>query len=345
MLSGRIDVSRRDGLGHVTMIAQEEPGQFSGEVSQIGGRASLAQGRAGPEGCTALPFDAAHLRALLIGSAEIGEIIMRALILRRVGLIESKDAGTILIGRSNMPDLVRLQGFLSRNGHPYSVMDALHDEEARELVARLGVHAEELPLMLCPNGTVLRRPSDMQAAACLGMLPELDPSKLYDVVVVGAGPAGLATAVYAASEGLATLILTAAPWAARPARPPASRTIWVSQPAFQAKPWPGAPTTRLKSSELSWPFPSKPAPWSAEILTDRSGWRCRTASWSERARSCWRQEPAIADRTSRPGDVRGRRRLLLGFAGGSEALRRRGGRLWWEEGTQPDRRSCSSRRR
>jgi thioredoxin reductase (NADPH) len=207
VLEGRIDVSRRDGLGHVAEIAQEGPGQFSGEISQIGGRASLAQGKAGPEGCTALPFDAAHLRALLIGSAEVGEIIMRALILRRVGLIESKDAGTILIGRSSMPDLVRLQGFLSRNGHPHSVMDAELDAEARELVARLGVHEDEMPLMLCPDGTVLRRPTDTQAATCLGMLPELDPQKLYDVIVVGAGPAGLATAVYAASEGLSTLIL------------------------------------------------------------------------------------------------------------------------------------------
>jgi thioredoxin reductase (NADPH) len=124
-----------------------------------------------------------------------------------VGLIQEGGAGSVLIGRPNAPELVRLQGFLARNGYPCTVLDASADEEGRAVVERLGVQPEELPLMLCPNGTVLKRPTDAEAGVCLGITPELDPQAVYDVVVVGAGPAGLATAVYAASEGLSVLVL------------------------------------------------------------------------------------------------------------------------------------------
>jgi thioredoxin reductase (NADPH) len=207
VLEGSLEVAWRDGLGHESAIAADGPGQFSGEVSQLAGRTSLVVGRAGAAGCTAVPFDAAHLRALVIGSAEIGEIVMRALILRRVGLIETDRAGSILIGHAQTPDVLRLQGFLTRNAFPVTVLDSADDPEARELVGRLGVHDDELPLMLCPNGTVLRRPSNAQVGMCLGLTPKLDPKRVYDVAVVGAGPAGLATAVYATSEGLSVLVL------------------------------------------------------------------------------------------------------------------------------------------
>ena len=207
MLEGAIEVVRRDGLNHEAAITTLGVGQFTGEVSQLAGRGTLAAGRAGPEGCTALPFDAAHLRALVVGSAEIGEIVMRAFILRRVGLIQEGGAGSVLVGRPGAPDLVRLQGFLARNGYPCTVLDALADEEGRAVVERFGVLPEELPLMVCPDGTVLKRPTDAEAGACLGITPELDPQTVYDVAVVGAGPAGLATAVYAASEGLSVLVL------------------------------------------------------------------------------------------------------------------------------------------
>ena len=106
-----------------------------------------------------------------------------------------------------MPDVVRLEGFLTRNAYPVSVLDSGDDSEARALVERLGIHDEEQPLLLCPNGTVLRRPTNEEAGRCLGLTPKLDPGRLYDVAVVGAGPAGLATAVYAASEGLSVLVL------------------------------------------------------------------------------------------------------------------------------------------
>ena len=100
-------------------------------MSQLAGRGTLAAGRAGPQGCTALPFDAAHIRALVIGSAEVGEIVMRAFILRRVGLIQDGSAGSVLIGRPDAPGLVRLEGFLARNGYPCTVLDATADEEGR----------------------------------------------------------------------------------------------------------------------------------------------------------------------------------------------------------------------
>lgn len=207
VLEGSIVVSRRDGLGHEEHIHEHGAGSFTGEVSQLAGRSSLAGGVAGAQGCTAVPLDAVHLRALLIGAAELGEIVMRALILRRVGLIESEAVGSVLVGQPGEAELVRLQGFLTRNGYPNTLLDATQDAQGKALVERLGIHADELPLMICPNGTVLKRPTNLAAASCLGMTPELDPGVVHDVIVVGAGPAGLATAVYAASEGLSVLVL------------------------------------------------------------------------------------------------------------------------------------------
>jgi len=207
VLKGSIDVVRRDGLNRETPITAHGVGQFSGEVSQLAGRETLACGRAGAEGCTALPFDAAHVRALMIGSAEIGEIVMRAFILRRVGLIDEGGAGAVLVGVPGTADLVRLEGFLRRNGYPNTVLDAANDAEGRAMVERLGVPSTDLPLMLCPNGTVLRRPTNVEAGACLGITPDLDPHIVYDVAIVGAGPAGLAAAVYAGSEGLSVIVL------------------------------------------------------------------------------------------------------------------------------------------
>jgi len=207
VLEGTIDVLRRDGLDDEAMITTHSTGQFTGEVSQIDGRASIASARAGKSGATLLPFDAPHLRALMIGSAEVGEIIMRALILRRVRLIEQGGSGTILIGAPGDPQLLRLQGFLTRSGYPNLVMDARVDGEGRSFMERLGFLPEDLPLVVCPSGSVLKRPDERELAACLGTIPVIDQSKTYDVVIVGAGPAGLAAAVYGASEGLSVLVL------------------------------------------------------------------------------------------------------------------------------------------
>jgi thioredoxin reductase (NADPH) len=207
VLKGSIQVLRRDGLKQESAITTLREGQFSGEVSQLAEQGALALGRAGEEGCTAVPLDAAHVRALMIGSAEIGEIMMRAFILRRVGLIEDGGVGSVLVGDPGTAALTRLEGFLQRNGYPFRVLDAANSDDGRAVVERFGVLPDELPLMICPNGKLLKRPGDVEAAACLGITPVLDAETVYDVAIVGAGPAGLATAVYAGSEGLSVLVL------------------------------------------------------------------------------------------------------------------------------------------
>ncbi|MFA6267529.1 MAG: FAD-dependent oxidoreductase [Pseudolabrys sp.] len=207
VLDGTLEIVRRDGLHRQASVIAHTAGQFSGEVSQLSGHGSIPAGRAGPKGLTAVPFDAPHVRALMVGSAELGEIIMRAFILRRVALIQADGAGSLLVGHPNMPEVVRLQGFLSRNGYPCTVLNVETDADARDAVERFGIRDDELPLMICPNGKLLKRPTDAEAGACLGITPELDPDKLYDVAVVGAGPAGLAAAVYGASEGLSMIVL------------------------------------------------------------------------------------------------------------------------------------------
>jgi thioredoxin reductase (NADPH) len=206
VVEGSIIASRRDGLGRERIFAAGGPGQFSGEVSDLAGHASLAMVCAGPEGCTAHPFDLPHLRALLISSADIGEVMMRAFILRRAALLEGDSVGSVILGEAGSPDTVRLRGLLSRNSYPHSLIDA-DDPEGKALVVRLGVQPDDLPILICPSGTMLRRPSDAEAGIGLGIVPDIKPGTEYDVIVVGAGPAGLATAVYAASEGLSVLVL------------------------------------------------------------------------------------------------------------------------------------------
>ena len=207
VLSGRVDALTHDGVGRETLITSHEIGQISGEIAQISGRPSLAETRAGPDGAEAAAFDAAHLRALVVGSAEIGEIVMRAFILRRTSFILEGGVGSILVGRGSDPRLVRLQVFLRRNGYPHTVLDPVADGDAGLIIERFALHAEDLPIALCPNGTLLKRPNETELGACLGITPTLNADQRFDVAVVGAGPAGLATAVYAASEGLSVIVL------------------------------------------------------------------------------------------------------------------------------------------
>src|SRR5262249_41382639 len=139
-------------------------------------------------------------------SADIGEMMMQAFILRRVAPLEGHGVGSVILGESGSPETVRLRGFLSRNGYPHSLIDA-DGAEGKALVERLAVHADDLPILICPNGLLLKRPSDSEVGVGLGISPDLQSGMEFDVIIVGAGPAGLATAVYAASEGLSALIL------------------------------------------------------------------------------------------------------------------------------------------
>jgi thioredoxin reductase (NADPH) len=176
-----------------------------GELAQLSGRPSLVDATALTE-VEAVAIAPDRLRALLIAEADLGERIMRALILRRVGLIEA-GAGPVIIGHENNGDVLRLTNFLRRNGHPFQRLDPDNDSCAQTLVERFHVHDSELPIVLCPDGYLLRNPSDDEVGRCLGLVGQIDGDKIYDVIIVGAGPAGLASSVYAASEGLDVLAL------------------------------------------------------------------------------------------------------------------------------------------
>jgi thioredoxin reductase (NADPH) len=205
VLEGSVDLFSRDGLDQETVLWTLERGDFTGELHQLGDTPSLAGARAGPDGGVALPLDAQRLRSLIVGSAELGELIMRALILRRVGLLE-RGVGPVLLGRAGSPEILRLQAFLTRHVYPHLVLDCA-SERGRQLLKELALPPEDLPVLICPCGRVLKRPSNEEAGAWLGITPKLRADALYDVVVIGSGPAGLATAVYAASEGLSVLVL------------------------------------------------------------------------------------------------------------------------------------------
>jgi thioredoxin reductase (NADPH) len=208
VLSGHVAVSERDGLGRVTPIVDHGPGQFVGEVVQLSGRASLVDAVAeGEVEALVLPPDG--LRSLLVSDASLGERIMRALILRRVALLQDGAGGVTLIGPPSSADVLRLQNFLGRNGFPNHVLDPATDPEAREAIAGFAAVGGGMPLAVCPDGAVLGNPSEAAIARQIGMSGPWRAEKLYDVAVVGAGPAGLATAVYAASEGLSVAVLDA----------------------------------------------------------------------------------------------------------------------------------------
>jgi thioredoxin reductase (NADPH) len=205
LLEGIVAVSSRDGLAHVVPIEELGPGQFLAEIAQLAGRPSFVDARAKSD-VEALLVAPDNLRALLIAEAEVGERIMRALILRRVALIEDGAGGPVLIGAATSAEVVRLQGFLARNGYPHKLCDPAEDRDAQALLERYEPDPADLPLVVCPNGAVLKNPSEVGLAHCLGMTRADDPNRSFDVAIVGAGPAGLATAVYAASEGLSVIV-------------------------------------------------------------------------------------------------------------------------------------------
>ena len=208
VLSGAIRVTGRDGHGHDLPVTDHGPGHFSGELSQLSGKPSFVDGAAVGETQT-LMIDGEQLHALLVAEAALGEKIMRAMILRRVALIESGAGGPVLVGAATSPDVARLRGFLMRNGIPHQLLDPASDSDAKDFIARYAPEPAQLPLAVCPNGEVLRNPTESELARCIGMLDAGATDAVYDVLIAGAGPAGLAAAVYAGSEGLSVLVIDA----------------------------------------------------------------------------------------------------------------------------------------
>jgi thioredoxin reductase (NADPH) len=206
VLSGLVSITQRDGLGHVAPIAEQGRGQFLAEVGQLSRRAALVDGAAEGDVETLL-IPPEKLHSLLVEEADLGERIMRALILRRVALIEASVGGAVLIGPPASADVIRLESFLTRNGYPHHLLDPATEQEAKEVIGRYADLAGGLPLVVCPDGSVMGNPSEAALARQIGMTAQSRSNFVYDVAVVGAGPAGLSTAVYASSEGLSVAVL------------------------------------------------------------------------------------------------------------------------------------------
>src|SRR5258708_512944 len=208
VLAGHVAITQRDGLGHVTPVIDQGPGQFLAELGQLSGRIALVDGHAEGDVETLL-IPPERLRALLVAEADLGERIMRALILRRVSLIQAGVGGPVLIGPSNSIGVIRLQGFLTRNGYPHHLLDPERGHDAAELIARYSPSSTDWPLAVVADGTVLRNPSESELARAMGMIGARSGEKIYDVAIVGSGPAGLATAGSAASEALSVAVTAA----------------------------------------------------------------------------------------------------------------------------------------
>jgi thioredoxin reductase (NADPH) len=205
VLSGSIEVVQPTLSGE-TLIVVHTAGSFSGDVGTLRGIGTVVRMRVREAG-EVLAIDEAHLRTLVQTDSELSELFMRAFILRRVILISSQSSDVILLGSSHSAGTLRLQQFLTRNTYPFVNLDIDSDPSVRELLDRFHVKVEDFPVVVCRASVVLKNPSNEEVASCLGMNQQIDDDRVRDVIVVGAGPAGLAAGVYAASEGLDVLVL------------------------------------------------------------------------------------------------------------------------------------------
>ena len=199
----------RDDLAVERPIAKHGPGEFTGEITMISGQRCIVLGRVTEPG-EFLELSGEGLRALIGRDADLSEILMRAFILRRLELIRRGQGNVILMGSRHSARTLQLREFLTRNGHPYAYVDLDTDKTSQELLDRFGIKPEEIPVVVCNGRTALRSPSTQQLADCLGFNTNINQTLVRDLIIVGAGPAGLAAAVYAASEGLDVLIIEGA---------------------------------------------------------------------------------------------------------------------------------------
>jgi thioredoxin reductase (NADPH) len=203
--SGAIEISR-PAPGHDEVVTRHGPGEFTGETNMLSGRRNLVRGRVVEDG-EVVAVDRDHLRLLVQRDAELSEILMRAFILRRVALVAQGASGMVLVGSRHSAATLALREFLVRNNQPFSYEDVEANADVQALLDRFGVGVGEVPVVVCDGGKIMKNPSIETLAAELGLSPTLDGKVVRDLVVVGAGPAGLAAAVYAASEGLDVLVL------------------------------------------------------------------------------------------------------------------------------------------
>ena len=203
--AGQIEIVQPSRTGD-TVIVVHLPGEFTGESNMLSNRRSLVRARATAPG-EVIELDREQLLALVQNDAELGEIFMRAFILRRVELIAHGLGDVVLVGSNHSTGTLRIREFLTRNGHPHTYVDLDRDPGVQQLLDGFGVTITEVPVLICRGKKVLRNPTNAQIADCLGLNEVVDPSQIRDLVVIGAGPAGLAAAVYGASEGLDVLVL------------------------------------------------------------------------------------------------------------------------------------------
>ena len=205
VVSGELEVVR-PSVPVETLVTVYRSGQFTGEVGTLSGRRTLFRMRATKPG-KVIELDRRHMRTLVQTDAELGEILMRAFILRRAELITAGVGDIVLIGSTYSADTLRIKEFLMRNGHPYSYIDLEHDPDVQNMLDSFRLAASEIPVVICRGQVVLRNPSKQEIADCLGFNESIDQTHLRDLVIIGAGPSGLAAAVYGASEGLDVLVL------------------------------------------------------------------------------------------------------------------------------------------
>jgi thioredoxin reductase (NADPH) len=205
VLSGRIRILALAG-GLEQLVTSYGVGQFSGELLMISGRKSIYRCQAMEDGIL-LQLDAKDLRTLIAKDAELSEIFMKAFLARRLSLKEHGHGNVVILGSRYSAATLAAREFLIRDGHPFTYLDLDADQMAQELLDRFGVSPADIPVVICNGSTVLRKPSPQQIAECLGFNSNISDSQVRDLVIVGAGPAGLAAAVYAASEGLDVLVI------------------------------------------------------------------------------------------------------------------------------------------
>ncbi len=203
--TGRIDILRAADGGEEVLVSTG-PGQFTGEVSALSGRRALVRLRVAEAG-DVIEINHDHLMALVQTDSELSDILMRAFILRRVELIARGAGDVVLVGSDHCAGTLRIKEFLTRNGHPYAYVDLDREHDVQDLLDRFRVNLADVPVLVCRGTLVLRNPTNTQIAECLGFNDAIDTAHMRDVVIIGAGPSGLAAAVYAASEGLDVLVL------------------------------------------------------------------------------------------------------------------------------------------